>query len=107
RRAGDAAPGAPDGVRRALPRLATSGNWRADFVKEIPDEAVARHMEFAERLPTWKSTMHLYPIDGAAIESARATPPGRIATPFGPRSWSASTRTRRARSCSGPGRSTT
>src|SRR5207244_13353487 len=66
RRAGDAAPGAPDGVRRPLPRLATSGNWRADFVKEIPDEAVARHVEFAEKLPTWKSTMHMYPIDGAA-----------------------------------------
>jgi FAD/FMN-containing dehydrogenase len=40
--------------------------WRADFVKEIPDEAVERHVEFAEKLPTWKSTMHLYPIDGAA-----------------------------------------
>jgi FAD binding domain-containing protein/berberine-like enzyme len=40
--------------------------WRADFVKEIPDEAVARHVEFGEQMPTWKSTMHLYPIDGAA-----------------------------------------
>ena len=40
--------------------------WRADFVQEISDDAVARHVEFGERLPTWKSTMHLYPIDGAA-----------------------------------------
>src|SRR5437763_12114834 len=40
--------------------------WRADFVEEIPDEAVERHVEFAEKLPTWKSTMHMYPIDGAA-----------------------------------------
>ncbi len=40
--------------------------WRADFVTEIPDEAVERHVEFGEKLPTWKSTMHLYPIDGAA-----------------------------------------
>jgi FAD/FMN-containing dehydrogenase len=40
--------------------------WRADFVQEIPDEAVERHVEFAEKLPTWKSTMHMYPIDGAA-----------------------------------------
>jgi hypothetical protein len=40
--------------------------WRADFVREIPDEAVARHVEFGEALPTWKSTMHLYPIDGAS-----------------------------------------
>jgi FAD/FMN-containing dehydrogenase len=39
--------------------------WRADVVKEIPDEAVAAHVEFGEALPTWKSTMHLYPIDGA------------------------------------------
>jgi FAD/FMN-containing dehydrogenase len=39
--------------------------WRADLVEEIPDEAVARHVEFAEKMPTWKSTMHLYPIDGA------------------------------------------
>jgi FAD/FMN-containing dehydrogenase len=40
--------------------------WRADFVESIPDEAVERHAEFGEKLPTWKSTMHLYPIDGAA-----------------------------------------
>jgi FAD/FMN-containing dehydrogenase len=39
--------------------------WRADFVETIPDEAVERHLEFAEKLPTWKSTMHLYPINGA------------------------------------------
>jgi len=40
--------------------------WRADVVTEIPDEAVAEHVRFGEALPTWKSTMHLYPIDGAA-----------------------------------------
>jgi FAD/FMN-containing dehydrogenase len=40
--------------------------WRADFVKEIPDEAVAAHARFGAEMPTWKSTMHLYPIDGAA-----------------------------------------
>ena len=40
--------------------------WRADFVEEISDEAVEKHVEFAEKLPTWKSTMHMYPIDGAA-----------------------------------------
>jgi FAD/FMN-containing dehydrogenase len=40
--------------------------WRADVVTEIPDEAVAEHVKFGEALPTWKSTMHLYPIDGAA-----------------------------------------
>ena len=40
--------------------------WRADFVKEIPDEAVERHVEHGSELPTMLSTMHLYPIDGAA-----------------------------------------
>jgi FAD/FMN-containing dehydrogenase len=40
--------------------------WRADFVRELPDEAVDRNVEFGERLPTGKSTMHFYPIDGAA-----------------------------------------
>ena len=39
--------------------------WRADFVNEIGDEAIARHVEYAAALPTWQSTMHLYPIDGA------------------------------------------
>jgi FAD binding domain/Berberine and berberine like len=40
--------------------------WRADFVNEIPDEAVAIHARFGNALPTMKSTMHMYPIDGAA-----------------------------------------
>jgi FAD/FMN-containing dehydrogenase len=40
--------------------------WRADFVKDIPDAAVEAHARFGEQMPTWKSTMHLYPIDGAA-----------------------------------------
>jgi FAD/FMN-containing dehydrogenase len=40
--------------------------WRADFVKEIPDEAVQIHAKFGAEMPTIKSTMHLYPIDGAA-----------------------------------------
>jgi FAD binding domain/Berberine and berberine like len=39
--------------------------WRADFVNEIPDEAVEAHAKFGAKLPSWKSTMHLYPIDGA------------------------------------------
>jgi FAD/FMN-containing dehydrogenase len=40
--------------------------WRADFVKEIPDEAVEIHARFGAEMPTWKSGMHMYPIDGAA-----------------------------------------
>ncbi len=40
--------------------------WRADFLKELPDEAIAHHVEFGKKLPTMFSTMHLYPVDGAA-----------------------------------------
>lgn len=40
--------------------------WKADFFRELPDEAIARHVEHGAQLPTWQSTMHLYPIDGAA-----------------------------------------
>ncbi len=40
--------------------------WKADFVREIPDDAVDLHVAFAEQLPTGKSTMHLYPINGVA-----------------------------------------
>jgi FAD binding domain/Berberine and berberine like len=40
--------------------------WRADFVKEIPDAAVEAHAKFGAEMPTMQSTMHLYPIDGAA-----------------------------------------
>jgi FAD/FMN-containing dehydrogenase len=44
--------------------------WRADFFDQISDEAIAAHVDFARRLPTPKSTMHLYPVDGAASRVA-------------------------------------
>ena len=40
--------------------------WRADFVKEVPDDAVREHARFGAAMPTLKSTMHLYPVNGAA-----------------------------------------
>ena len=40
--------------------------WRADFFDRLSDEAIEAHVEFAHRLPTPQSTMHLYPVDGAA-----------------------------------------
>ena len=40
--------------------------WKADFFQEISDEAIEVHLKYGERLPTGHSTMHLYPIDGAA-----------------------------------------
>jgi FAD/FMN-containing dehydrogenase len=44
--------------------------WRADFVNEIPDEAVEIHARFGADMPSMKSTMHMYPIDGAAHDVA-------------------------------------
>ena len=44
--------------------------WRADFVKELGDEAIARHAKHGAALPT----MHLYAIDGAAHRWAGTRP---------------------------------
>ena len=44
--------------------------WRADFVRELSDEAIERHVEFGEKMPAGHSTMHLYPIDGAVHDVA-------------------------------------
>jgi FAD/FMN-containing dehydrogenase len=46
--------------------------WRADFVNEIPDEAVQIHAQFGAAMPTMKSTMHMYPIDGAVHDVGAA-----------------------------------
>ena len=40
--------------------------WKADFVKELSDGAIAKHLEHASATPTWQSTMHLYPVNGKA-----------------------------------------
>ncbi|HUO34088.1 MAG TPA: FAD-binding oxidoreductase [Candidatus Acidoferrum sp.] len=40
--------------------------WKADFVSTLPDEAIAKHLKYAATMPTLQSTMHLYPINGAA-----------------------------------------
>jgi FAD/FMN-containing dehydrogenase len=40
--------------------------WRADFINELSDKAIAEHVRFGETLPTMHSTMHLYAINGAA-----------------------------------------
>jgi FAD/FMN-containing dehydrogenase len=44
------------------------GYWRADFVNELSDAAIAAHREHAERMTPGASTMHMYPIDGAVHE---------------------------------------
>jgi FAD/FMN-containing dehydrogenase len=40
--------------------------WKADFVRTVPDEAIAKHLKHAATLPTMQSALHLYPINGAA-----------------------------------------
>ena len=40
--------------------------WKADFFNEISDAAIDVHMKYGAQLPTGHSTMHMYPIDGAA-----------------------------------------
>ncbi len=40
--------------------------WRADNFTELTDEAIARHVEHGAKIPTMLSTMHLYPVNGAA-----------------------------------------
>jgi len=38
--------------------------WKADFFREISDAAIEKHLEHSARLPTWQSTMHMYPVNG-------------------------------------------
>ena len=45
--------------------------WKADFVNEIPDEAVEAHIKYARELPTLLSLMHMYPINGVAGKPAK------------------------------------
>ena len=52
--------------------------WRADFVNELSDDAIAQHTRFGEALPSMHSTMHLYPINGAASRVGKTRPPGII-----------------------------
>lgn len=46
--------------------------WRADFVDELSDAAIALHEQYAAQLPTPQSGMHLYPVDGAVHRVGRS-----------------------------------
>ena len=82
--------------------------WRADFVKEIPDEAVAIHARFGAEMPTMKSTMHMYPIDGAAHDVGQSDTAVELPRrELGLRVRRASIRTRPTSTSSGAGASTT
>lgn len=39
--------------------------WKADFVRELTDEAIAEHARFGPRIPSVNSAVHIYPMDGA------------------------------------------
>ncbi len=58
--------------------------WKADFIDTLSDEAIALHIKHASQLPSLHSTMHLYPINGAAHR------PKNNATPWSHRTanWS-------------------
>jgi FAD/FMN-containing dehydrogenase len=40
--------------------------WKADFFRELNDKAIDLHTKYGPQLPTMHSTMHIYPINGAA-----------------------------------------
>jgi len=50
--------------------------WKADFVNELSDEAIALYVKYGSAIPTMHSTIHLYPVNGAAHR------PGKNDTPW-------------------------
>src|SRR5262249_34521891 len=40
--------------------------WKAEFITELTDEAIAAHIEHGKKTPHASSNMHLHPINGAA-----------------------------------------
>jgi FAD/FMN-containing dehydrogenase len=40
--------------------------WKADFVKDLSDDAIKLHVKNGNLLPSMLSTTHLYPVNGAA-----------------------------------------
>jgi hypothetical protein len=49
--------------------------WKANFIKDLSEEAIAAFIKHGSSLPTWQSSMHLYPIDGAAGQVKPAATP--------------------------------
>jgi Berberine and berberine like len=39
--------------------------WKANFVRELTDDAIAAHLEHGPKVPVVNSTVHIYPINGA------------------------------------------
>lgn len=45
--------------------------WKADFFTELSEKAIELCVKYGEQLPTMHSTMHLYPINGAAHRAGK------------------------------------
>ena len=55
-------------LNSAFDELVPSGlqhYWKANFVKDLTDEAIEAHLEHGPKLPAVNSTVHIYPINGA------------------------------------------
>ncbi len=62
-----------DALQQAFDGLYPAGlqwYWRSDFCTEISDAAIAVHEKYGAQLPTGHSTIHMYPIGGAAARVA-------------------------------------
>ena len=51
-------------IRRPLSK-GIRAYWKGAFVNELPDAAIAAHVEHGSRVPEVSATMHMYPINGA------------------------------------------
>jgi FAD/FMN-containing dehydrogenase len=55
-------------LNSAFDELVPSGlqhYWKANFVKELTDEAIDAHLQHGPKVPAVNSTVHIYPINGA------------------------------------------
>jgi FAD/FMN-containing dehydrogenase len=46
--------------------------WKADFFKNLDDQAISLHARYSAELPTMLSTVHIYPINGAVQRVGRS-----------------------------------
>jgi FAD/FMN-containing dehydrogenase len=46
--------------------------WKADFVRDLTDEAIALNIRYGSQVPNFRSGTHLYPINGAAHRVGQA-----------------------------------
>jgi len=49
-----------------LPPRMLQHYWKADFINEISDAQITIHQEFGPKVPSWQSTMHIYPLNGVS-----------------------------------------